>query len=243
MIPAHAAAARNIKSVMEDKQVLKIAHRGAARYAPENTLLAVIEALRLGAHAVEIDVHRTLDGGVIVMHDHSVRRTTGSIGFIEALSLREIKQLKVRQKEVIPTLDEVFDVVKKKAILKIDIKDRTMEEDVLKIIKKHHATKSVIITSRISSVLTKIKELSPEIKTESGGWKKGRPPREIIRGALSLKADIVSPHYSITTKNLVDLAHRRGLEVHVWTVDDEKTAQQMKNRGVDGITTNYLDRI
>ena len=232
---------RNV--VKRKRKVLKIAHRGASRYAPENTLVAVTEAMRLGADAVEINVHRTKDKEVVVQHDHSLYRTTRKTGFVEDFTLQEIRESKEVSADIIPTLQDVFSVVKKNCILKIDIKDRDMEEEVIAIIRQNRASHSAIITSHIGSVLKKIKIIAPEIQTESGGWRKKKPIKDIVRGALDLRANIVSPHYTIINKRLVDLAHKKKLKVHVWTVDDEDIAKKMKILGVDGITTNYLDRI
>lgn len=229
--------------VKRKRKVLKIAHRGASRYAPENTLVAVTEAIRLGADAVEIDVHCTKDNEIVVQHDHSLYRTTRKTGFVEDLTLQEIRESRGASGDIIPTLQDVFSVTKRSCILKIDIKDRNMEEKVIVIIKENRASQSAIITSHIGLVLKKVKLIAPEIQTESGGWRKKRSAKDIVRGALDLRANIVSPHYTIITKRLVDLAHKNRLKVHVWTVDDEKIAAKMKALGVDGITTNYLDRI
>lgn len=225
--------------------VLKIAHRGASNYAPENTVEAFKKAVKLKVDIVEFDVHRTKDGKLVVMHDHNVKRTTDGSGLIRNLSLKELKKLHEPNGEVVPTLQEVLTILKNKCICKIDVKDKGMVEKLVNILKKNHLENSVIITSEIFPVLKKIKQLYPRIKIEAGGfgYKKSITIDEIIRKAKNVKADIISPFYTIVTKNLVEVAHKNGFEVHVWTVDDKRTIERMKRIGVDGITSNYPDRI
>ena len=223
--------------------VLKIAHKGASDYAPENTLEAFRKAIKLKIDVVEFDVHHTKDGKLIIMHDHNVKRTTDGLGSIHKLSLKELRKFHEPNGEAVPTLQEVINILKNKCICKIDIKDSNITEKVLKVIKKNHIESSVIITSELHSVLKKTKQLAPKIKIELGAFKEKRPIKEMIKEVKDIKAEIISPHYSIITKKLVDESHKNGLEVHVWTVDDPKMMKEMKKLGVDGITSNYADKI
>jgi len=225
------------------KMVLRIAHRGASDYFPENTLEAFRKAVKLKLDVVEFDVHHTKDGKLVIMHDHNVRRTTDGCGSIHTLSLKELRKFHEPNGEAIPTLQEVINILKNKCICKIDIKDSNITEKVLKMIKKNHIENSVVITSELISVLKKTKNLSPEIKIELGGFKEKRPIEEMIKEVKDINAEIISPHYSIITKKLVDESHKNGLEVHVWTVDDPKLMKKMIKLGVDGITSNYADKI
>ncbi len=223
--------------------VLKIAHRGASNYAPENTLEAFEKAIELKADIVEFDVHCTKDSKLIVMHDRTLKRTTDGFGLIHNLPFREIRKFHEPNGEKIPTLEEVLYILKNKCIAKIDIKDRWAWEKVVKVIKKNCMEDLVIVTSKIFSVLKKIKQLYPKIKTEAGGFKERIPIKKMIKKAKDVKADIISPQYPITTKKLVEEAHKNGLEVHVWTVNDKKTITKMKKIDVDGITTTCPDKV
>lgn len=224
---------------------LKIAHRGASHYAPENSLEAFKKALKLKVDVVEFDVHHTKDGKLIVIHDDNVNRTTDGIGPIHRVSLKQIRKLHEPNGEPVPTLQEVLDVLKNKCICKIDIKDKGTVDKVIKLIKKNNMEDSVIITCEVLSILKKIKKLSTNIKIEAGGfgYRKRIPIKKIIEKAKSVKANIISPHYTITTKKLVNEAHKNGLKVHVWTVDKVGMIKKMKKIGVDGITTNFPDKI
>lgn len=224
--------------------VLRIVHRGASYYAPENTLEAFKKALELRVDVVELDVHHTKDGELIVMHDDNVSRTTDGVGYIHEFSFKQIRKLHEPNGEPIPTLQEVLDILKNKCICKIDIKDEGTVDKVIKLIKKNNIEYSVIVTCEIPSILKEIKKLPTNIKLEAGGFgRKGIQIKEIIEKAKSVKADIISPHYTITTKKLVDEAHKNGLKVHVWTVDEGNMTEKMKKIGVDGITTNFPDKI
>jgi len=223
--------------------VLRIAHKGASNYAPENTLEAFKKAVKLKLDVVEFDVHHTKDGKLVIMHDHNVKRTTDHKGSIHKITLKKLKTFHELNGESVPTLQEVLDILKNRCICKIDIKDNSISEKVLRIIKKNKMENSVIITSESVSVLKEFKKLSPKIKIEVGGFKEKRSVQEMIKEVKDIKAEIISPHYSIITKKLVDEAHKNGLEVHVWTVDKPKMMKKMKKLGVDGITSNYADKI
>lgn len=222
---------------------LKIAHRGASKYTPENSLEAFKKAIKLKADVVEFDVRQTKDGRIVVMHDDSVDRTTDGSGLIKNLTFKEIRKLHLPNGELIPTLQEAFDVLKNKCICKIHIKDRFIEEKVARIIKKNHMENSIMITSVMDSSLKKIKKIFPKIKIARGGFKTRIPIEDLIKKAKRVKADIIGTHRSITTKKLVREAHRNGLEVHVWPVNDKRTIEKMKKIGVDGITTKYPDKV
>lgn len=222
--------------------VLKIAHRGASNYAPENSIEAFTKAIEMKVDVVEFDIHSTKDGELIVMHDFEVDRTTDGSGMIKDLNFEELRKFRGLNGEIIHTLQEILDILKDKCICKIDVKVKGMEEELINIIKKNNILNSVIITCRIISVLRKLKQICPDVKIELGGFGHKNIDK-MIKKAKSVNADIISPYYTIATKELIEVAHENEFEVHVWTVDDEITIEKMKNLGVDGITSNYPDRI
>ena len=223
---------------------LSIAHRGVTRRAPENTLAAFRKAIEFKADIVEFDVHLTKDGKIVVHHDHSLERSTDGAGLVGELTFKKIRTFHKANGEPIPSLQEVFSLLKGKCILKIDIKDKNMEKKIINLMNKNGIKKdSVIISSRIVSVLKKIKSLDPEIITELGGYTKKILEQRAINMVKGVPADIISPHITIISKKLIDLAHKNGLKVHVWTVNDRRTISKMKRLGVDAITTTYPERI
>lgn len=222
--------------------VLRIAHRGASNYAPANTLEAFHKAVKLKLEVVEFDVHHTKDGVLVVMHDHNVKRTTDGLGSIHTLSLKELRKFHEANGEKVPTLQEVINILKNKCICKIDIRDRGIGDKIIRLIKKNHMENSVIITCDFHSVIKDIKAHHPNIKSSMGGVKE-KSVEKVIKKAKTIKADIIDSFYTITTKKLVDEAHKNGLEVHVWTVDNPRLMKKMVKLGVDGITSNFADKI
>ena len=226
---------------MESKMVLKIAHKGASDYAPENTLEAFRKAIKLNVNIVEFDVHLTKDNKVVVMHDDNIRRTTDGKGLIKNLTFKELRKFHELNGESVPTLQEVIDILKGHVICKVDIKDESIYKDVIKIVIKNDL-KNFIITCDYHSVIKKIKQINSNIKCAIGGVK-DKSVRKVILDALNVKADIIDANYSIITKEFIEESHKNGLEVHVWTVDDPKLMKKMIKLGVDGITSNYADKI
>lgn len=223
--------------------ILKIAHRGASEYASENSIEAFKKAIKLKTDAVEFDIHQTKDGKMVVMHDDSVDRTTDGFGLIKNLTFKEIRKLHLKNGELVPTPQEIIDVVKNKCVCKIHIKDRFIEKSIARIIKRNCMENSAIITSNNFSVLKKIRAMLPKIKIERGGFREKVSTKKIIRKARRVKANIVGVHCLIATKKLVKELHRNGLEIHVWPVNDKRAIEKMKKIGVDGITTKCPDKI
>jgi len=106
--------------------VLKIARRGASGYCPENTMAAFEKALEIDFDVIEFDIHKTKDNHIVIMHDHNVAKTTDGLGNIRDLTLKEIKIFHEPNGESVPTLQGVFDLIKNKKKMMLDIKDKTM---------------------------------------------------------------------------------------------------------------------
>lgn len=221
----------------------KIAHRGGASYAPENSLKSFKKALEKGIKIIEFDVRCTKDRKVIVIHDRNVDRTTDGKGSVRDLTFKQLKKLHNAEGESVPTLDRVLKLLKGKCICKIDIKRRGPEEDIVKMVKRRNMEKSVIITSGALGVVKKVKQMCPEIKVEAGGFQERIPIKKMVKKAKDVNADIISMHYLITTKKLVDESHKAGLKVSVWPINDKKAMKKMKKLGVDAITTKYPDKV
>lgn len=153
-----------------------IAHRGAALKAPENTMASFRKAFSEGAEVVELDVHRTSDGHLVVMHDPKVDRTTDGKGEIRSMTLEKIRSLDAGswfgpdfKGEKVPTLEEVLDWAKGKVKVDIEVKDRALypgiSKDLVDLIRRKDATGDVMITSFDKSAIEDFQQLAPEIKT------------------------------------------------------------------------------
>ncbi len=223
--------------------MLKIAHRGASGYKLENTSASFKEALRLKTDVVEFDIRFTKDKKIVVIHDKDLKRLTNHSGLVGSLTLRQIRKIKYKDGENVLTLAEALKILNHRCVYKIDLKEDGMEKKIIKFIKKRHLEKRVIIATESFSTARKIKKISPDIKVVLGGIKKRTKAERIIRRAKNVKVDIISPHYSIVSKRLIEEAHKNGLLIDAWGADKKKDIEKMKRLGVDMITTDYPDRL
>jgi glycerophosphoryl diester phosphodiesterase len=208
--------------------MLKIGHRGAAGHAPENTIESIELALTMGVDVVEIDVHCSRDGHLIVMHDERVDRTTKLTG--------NIRDMRRDQLPGVPTLDEALEAVKGKAALMIELKVRGIADDVVSTAKNE----AVYFASFLHSELLLIRELKQDAKTialiEAA-------PVNPAAFALEAKATHAGLGFSSLERNAVHSLHAAGIEVFTWTVDDPRDIPLARELGVDGIISNFPDRL
>jgi glycerophosphoryl diester phosphodiesterase len=217
--------------------MLKIGHRGARAYEPENTLSSYKKALELGVDAVELDVRRTKDGEIIVIHDAEVDRTTNGRGLVSQLTLKEIKQFNTEKDQKIPTLEEALDFLDKKVKVLIELKETGFEEKMLKVIRKKGLEKNVIIVSFLEEALRKVRELDDIVETGLIYTNHKNP----IKTASDLKANYLLPLYRFTHTADVQKAHQNGLKVIVWTINKREEVAEYVKKGVDGITSDRPD--
>ena len=228
------------------RKVLVVGHRGASGYAPENTMAAFKLAHEMGADMFELDVYMSADGQVVVMHDDDIKRTTNGEGPVEEKTAAELAALDAgswyKEKftgEPVPTLEQVLAWAKDKILVNIEIKGAGCEQPVVDLVKKYEMVDQVIVSSFHHDYLAKIKELEPAIET-GALFGKERDLKEIIE---ECHPDAVNPKYILATKAFVKEAHALGLEVNVYTVNDQLSMKQMLQAGVDSIITNYPDTL
>lgn len=238
------------------------AHRGGAREAPENTLEAFAHGLEAGADRLEMDVHATADGEVVVIHDATVDRTTDGRGRVADLPLEALRRLDAgfrfrdpsgapsfRGRGVrIPTLAEVLETFPG-VPLNIEIKQREppIERAVLDLLDRSGALGSVLLAAEDGAIMERIRACRrPDVLTGFStddvvafvrAWQAGALDRwEPPGAALQVPPDFLGR--PLVTAELVERAHALGLEVHVWTVDDEGEIARLVALGVDGIMTD-----
>jgi len=217
--------------------MLRIGHRGARAYAPENTLTSFKKALEIGVDAVELDVRRTEDNQLVVMHDADVKRTTNGEGLVSKLTLKEIKDFSAEGGEKIPTLQEALDFLDKKVKVLIELKETGIEEQVLSIVNERGVRKNVVIVSFLEDALKKVRELDKDIETGLIYAKHKNP----IKAALELKANYLVAFYRFTHTANVQKAHENGLKVIVWTINKPEEVEEYAAKGVDGIASDNPD--
>ncbi|MBW2976807.1 glycerophosphodiester phosphodiesterase [Candidatus Woesearchaeota archaeon] len=225
-----------------------IGHRGSPLEAPENTVSSVKKAIKAGADGVEIDVQKTKDSSIVVIHDEKVDRTTGGKGFVKNLTLKEIKKLKIKSSdERIPLLQEIIDAAKGKAKLIVEIKEKGIENKVVEIIEKNNIVDDVYVISFYHKVAGNVKKINSKIKT---GILFAGNPVDSAALARSANADLLSVHYKPVDREMVDNAHKSKLKIFVWNIDTTEDLKNMISLNVDGICSNkpgmvvrYLKRV
>jgi glycerophosphoryl diester phosphodiesterase len=228
--------------------VLKIAHRGASGNFPENTVCAFRAAIDAGAEMCELDVQLSRDGAIVVIHDETVERTTDGKGEVAELTLEELKRLDAGAKfkggavkgERIPTLDEVFSVTSGKCGLNIELKAGGLEHQVAQIMQTRNALADSIVSSFDWEYLKNIQQLHFNIRV---GLLAEEKPVDLMMNAVAMRAHSINPRWDMVTSDLCKAAHERGLKVYTWTVDADARMRALIACGVDGIMTNYPERL
>lgn len=228
------------------EEFMVVAHRGASRVAPENTLAAMKKAIAYGADYAECDVFQTKDGELVLIHDEEMERTTGEPGKVGDYTLAELKALDAGswfkeefRGELIPTLREAIQLVKGKMKLDIEIKvsgsSPKITEKVVDIILAEDLEGACIVTSFEKSAIEKVKEIAPELIT--GFIFDEEHPPDIFDGNW----DYVCSQRSIVDKEFVRKARQSGKKIWVWTVNDPEEMRRLITLGVDGIITDVPD--
>jgi glycerophosphoryl diester phosphodiesterase len=215
---------------------LRIGHRGARAYAPENTIKSFEKAIEIGVDAVELDIRKTSDNELVVIHDADIKRTTNGKGLVSELTLKEIKSFSA-DGEKIPTLDETLNFLDKKVKVFIELKETGVEEQVLSIVRSKGLEKNVVIVSFLEDALKKVRELDSDIETGLI-YAKHRNP---VKAALDLKANYLLALYRFTHSANVQKAHENGLKMVVWTINNPDEVNEYFNKGVDGIASDKPD--
>ncbi len=219
--------------------LIKIAHRGASAYEPENTLRSFERAIELDADMIELDVRQTIDGHLVVIHDKTVDRTTDSRGPVSLKTLAEIKELNAGKGERIPTLEEVLDLGRGRAKFVLEIKENGIEDKLVDIISRNELFDEAFVVSFKSNRLKMIKRLEPKVKTGLILFASLDP----VSLAKNCGADVVAPFRWFITSGLVKRARDNDLLTFTWTVDETMKANKLKEAGVSGIVTNKPDII
>lgn len=236
--------------------MINFAHRGASGDYPENTLLAFLEGIKVGAKGLELDVHKSKDNQLVVIHDEDVERTFKGKGLVQNFTLEELRVFKPRKLLFqtvdncnIPTLEEVFKLVKEHGVtLNIELKTdeihyEGIEQDVISLIHEYELKDQIIISSFNPESIRICKEIDQSIKT---GLLYYKPIENVIEVAKSLKADAIHPDLRLVSEDLIKEAHKQGIIVNVYTVNSPIYMRMLIQAGVDGIFTDYpalLDEI
>lgn len=233
---------------------MNYAHRGASGYYPENTMTAFLKAVELGADGIETDVHLTKDGELVIIHDEKVDRTTNGKGYVKDYTLKEIRNLdagsfkgKQFKREKIPVLEELLELIKDKDI-KINIELKTdiiwysgIEEKVINKIHEYGIANKTIISSFNHYSVFKCKEIDKSVKTGLL-YMEGLFEPQLY--AKIVGAEAIHPYfYAIDNKEVINRVKEAGILINAWTINEEKYMRRFLDYGIDGIMTNYPDKL
>lgn len=236
------------------RKFVEIAHRGASGLAPENTLSAFRKAVEIGVDAVELDVHKTNDGKIIVCHDDRLDRTTNMNGLIRDLDLSEISKADAGSwfdekftGEEIPTLKKSLELMKDSVITVVEVKDDDISAEVVNSIEETDSVDRVVVISFHDNVLSEMRQINPYIPTGLliGGIKRNSSKKraeKFIRRTLEVGATTLNVSHSLVTREFAYEVRRRGVNLWTWTVDDVDIMSKLLDYGVCGITSNYPNR-
>jgi glycerophosphoryl diester phosphodiesterase len=246
---------------------LVIAHRGGAGLWPENTLHAFEGAHALGADVLELDVRPSAEGELVVVHDATLGRTTDGAGPVSARTVAELKRLDAGHRWTadggrtfpfrgrgltVPTLREVFERLPA-ARFNIEPKDESAETvgRLCRLIRERKVAERVVVGSFRQSLIEEFRRACPEVATAAGPVEAGKFLALYRAGLASsfspaMQALQIPEHAGgvpVITAEFVAAARERNLQVHAWTINDEAAMRRLIGAGVDGIMTDYPDRL
>jgi glycerophosphoryl diester phosphodiesterase len=226
--------------------VMITAHRGHARAAPENTLSAIGRAIDSGADYAEIDVQRTADGVIVLLHDSDLMRVAGDPRRLDRLTLEEVRQLDVGRwfspefsGERVPTLDEAVELSRGKIKLNVELKipggaDVSLAREVANSLRRKQFTSDCLVTSFRYDALEEVRQVAPELRT-------GLIVAHSVGDLSRLEIDAISVRADHLSAQVLHSAEREGMETHVWTVNDSRQITRFLLRGVDNLITSDPD--
>jgi glycerophosphoryl diester phosphodiesterase len=225
---------------------LVIAHRGASAYRPENTLPAYALAVEQRADMIEIDLHRTRDGAVVITHDEELAGLGGA-GEIAEATLAEVRALDAGGGERVPTLDEVLDGFGARIPFNLELKRGRsasypgLEQLALEAVQRRGLLARTLFSSFFDPVLARLRALCPEARI--GLLLSPRDAEHPLERARAVGAEALHPWLGLARSQLVEAARAEGLAVHVFTVDRLEDMRRLLDLGVDGMFTNHPDRL
>lgn len=216
------------------------AHRGANSFAPENSLQAFEEAIRINCDGIEMDLRYTSSGDIVIFHDRGLYRMTGHDGNIQQLKLAEIRQhyLAGNPKYLIPTLEEALDLIGDKAIINLELKrefsrSNGFEEKVVRVLKEFKLIDNVIISSFNPFAVKKIAAIAPYLHL---GFIYRNRSQKFMTIGTSLKS--LHINFKTLSKKYLMAMQAKGYKVFPWTVDRIGDMKHLVEMGVDGLITN-----
>lgn len=227
------------------KEPIIIGHRGAMGHETENTLASIQKAMDLGVDMIEIDVFKIKSGEIVVFHDETVDRLTNGPGSIEDYNIVDLKKLIVDGGHKIPMLQDVLKLIDNKVALNIELKGIDTADRVNFIMnyyikEKNWLPENFLISSFKWNELREMRKQNPNVDiailTEEN-------PVNALPIAKELNAVAINPYFKNLDAEVVEQIKNAGLKIYTWTVNEPQDITAMKDLGVDGIITNYPERV
>jgi glycerophosphoryl diester phosphodiesterase len=224
--------------------ILKIGHRGAKGHLAENTIESIKKALDLGVDGIEIDVHRSASGQLVVFHDFTLDRMTNGTGEVSKHTLNQLKQVEVKGHCQIPTLSEVLTFLNNKCLLNIELKGHDTAKEAARLIdffveKKGWDYKNIIVSSFQNELLETVFNINKRIPL---GVLADTNIEEAVAFAKSIKAVSMHIDYTMLTMEIVEDL-KKDFKVFAYTVNNLKPIKRIKSYGVDGIISDFPNRL
>lgn len=215
--------------------MLKIGHRGAKGHLPENTLASFEKAIVLGVDMIELDVWLSSDKIPMVIHDETIDRTTSKTGLVTDYNAKELQHLGI------PTLRDVFELVDNRCEINVEIKTFSATQAVLNLIAKNTFDQSKILISSFDwNALQEVRFHDEDIRI---GVLSETDLDLAIAFAKFIKAEAIHPYYHLLTAENVEKIKEKGFKVFPWTINNPTAITFVKSLGVDGIITDFPERL
>jgi glycerophosphoryl diester phosphodiesterase len=238
---------------------LGMAHRGFSRDGLENTMAAFEAAVALGTTHVETDVHATRDGRLVAFHDPLLDRVSDGRGAISSLTWAEVRRVRVGDREPVPLLEDVLDAWPDLRV-NVDVKDWPAVAPMADLLRRPGVLDRLCVASfddRRTAAVRRLlgPDLERRLATSPGRrgvtrWRLGsavpgpagvRSARPGTVGHVAVQVPVGAGPLRVVTRRSIDVAHRLGLQVHVWTVDDPRRMHRLLDLGVDGLISDRAD--
>lgn len=225
--------------------MLKIGHRGARGYEAENTLSSFQKAIDLQVDAIELDVHLSSDGELMVIHDETIDRTTNGKGELKKFTRAELQHFSIEGNNKIPTLQEVFDLVDRRCFINIELKTFETAAKVVQLIEKYIREKNweytdFLVSSFNWDALEEVNFVNPKIQiavlTETDLDK-------ALAFAKIIQAKSINPDFQLLNKENTKKLQENGFDVYPWTVNETADIKRIQSFNVNGIISDFPDRI
>ncbi len=225
--------------------MFKIGHRGAKGHEPENTIIGFQKAIDLHVDRIELDVHLSSDNELMVIHDETIDRTTDGQGLVTSFSLPELKRFKIDKTHSIPTLTEVLNLIDQKCDINIELKSFESADYVVALIEKYVNEKNwkydrFIVSSFDWNALQQVAFLNADIPI---GVLTETDLDLALAFAKFIRAKSIHPYFHLLTKKNTAQLQQKGFQVFPWTINEIEDIKRIKTYQVDGIISDFPDRL